>query len=157
MTPYPGTVDFQHWEKAQGEPVAQVDGVPITRYWLIPALRRPKLYSSHPTMTMDEIRLRTQGVWDRFYSVKEIWKRADCVRSLRGRLAFFFISKLFRQMYANTGMATDSARRKSANRWARWMAKSSLRLFKGAPMPDLELPDLRPGSTQFQRISIDGD
>ncbi len=157
MTPYPGTVDFQHWEKAQGEPVAQVDGVPITRYWLIPALRRPKLYSSHPTMTMDEIRLRTQGVWDRFYSVKEIWKRADCVRSLRGRLAFFFISKLFRQMYANTGMATDSARRKSANRWARWMAKPCLRLFKGAPMPDLELPDLRPGSTQFQRISIDGD
>lgn len=157
MTPYPGTVDFQHWEKAQGEPVAQVDGVPITRYWLIPALRRPKLYSSHPTMTMDEIRLRTQGVWDRFYSVKEIWKRADCVRSLRGRLAFFFISKLFRQMYANTGMATDSARRKSANRWARWMAKPCLRLFEGAPMPDLELPDLRPGSTQFQRISIDGD
>lgn len=157
MTPYPGTVDFQHWEKAQGESVEQVDGVPITRYWLIPALRRPKLYTSHPTMTMEEIRLRTQGVWDQFYSVKEIWKRADCVKSLRGRLAFFFISKLFRQMYANTGMATDSARRKSANRWARWMAKPCLRLFKGTPMPDLELPDLKPARPHFEGIRISGD
>lgn len=157
MTPYPGTVDFQHWEKAQGETVEMVEGVPITRYWLIPSARRPKLYTSHPTMSMGEIRLRTQEVWNRFYSVKEIWKRADCVKSMRGRLAFLFISKIFLHMYANTGMATDNARRKSANRWARWMAKPCLRLFKGKPLPGLELPDQLPAPAAFEGIRIRGN
>ncbi|MBI5086843.1 MAG: B12-binding domain-containing radical SAM protein [Acidobacteria bacterium] len=157
MTPYPGTVDFQRWEKAQGEDVEKVDGVPITRYWLIPALRRPKLYTSHPTMSMDEIRLRTQAVWDRFYSFAEIWKRSNCVKSLRGRLAFIFVSKLYRQMYAKTGIATDSARRKSANRWARWMAKPCLRLFQGTPMPELQMPALGTAQAEFGGIPISGD
>src|SRR5437588_2311573 len=31
LTPFPGTVDFNSWEKAQGANVAKVDGVPITR------------------------------------------------------------------------------------------------------------------------------
>ncbi len=124
MTPYPGTVDFQRWEKEKGSEMPKVDGIPLNRYWLIPALRRPKLYTDHPTMSMDEIRMRTQAVWDDFYSNREIWKRADCVKSLKARVAFFLISKLYRQMYANTGIATDSARRKSAGRWARWIAQA---------------------------------
>jgi hypothetical protein len=33
----------------------------------------------------------------------------SCV-SLKARIAFLLISKLYRQMYANTGIATDSAR-----------------------------------------------
>ena len=50
-------------------------------------------------------------VWDSFYSLREIWnQRSRCVPTLRGRLAFLFISKLYRQMYANTGISTDSAR-----------------------------------------------
>ena len=36
--------------------------------------------------------------------------RVALVRSRRGRLAFVLVSKLYRQMYANTGIATDSAR-----------------------------------------------
>jgi hypothetical protein len=55
-------------------------------------------------------------------------------------LAFLFVSKLYRQMYANTGIATDSARKKSANRWARWLAKPCQRLFQGKPMPELAVP-----------------
>ena len=94
----------------------------------------------HPTMPPDEIRRRTQGVWDSFYSLSEIWKRAHCVQSFKSRLAFLFISKLYRQMYANTGIATDSARRKSANRWARWLASPCQRLFQAKPMPDLAVP-----------------
>jgi hypothetical protein len=91
-------------------------------------------------MSQDEIRRRTQGVWDDFYSLKLIWKRSSCVPSLRGRLAFLFISKLYRQMYANTGMATDSARVARSNRWARWLAKPCRLLFVARPMPDLSLP-----------------
>jgi radical SAM superfamily enzyme YgiQ (UPF0313 family) len=140
MTPFPGTVDFERWEKSLGEGAQRIEGTPITRYWLIPGHLRPKLYSPHPTMSADEIRRRTQGVWDSYYSLREIWKRTDCVKSVKSRLAFVLISKLYRQMYANTGIATDSARRKQANRWARWIAASCRRLFRAAPMPDLAVP-----------------
>ncbi|MBK7928422.1 MAG: B12-binding domain-containing radical SAM protein [Bryobacterales bacterium] len=140
MTPFPGTVDFQRWEKEQGDAIAKVDGVPLTRYWRIPGWKRPKLYMPHPTMSAEEIRMRTQKVWDDFYSLTNIWKRADCVKSLKARLAFVLISKLYRQMYANTGIAADSARRKSSNRWARWIAKPCRKLFTAKPMPDLQVP-----------------
>ena len=92
-------------------------------------------------MTHEEIRVRTQGVWDQFYSTAEIWRRASCVKSLKSRLAFLFISKLYRQMYASTGIATDSARRKTANGWARRLAKLSRLFFIAKPMPDLKMPE----------------
>ena len=117
-----------------------VDGVPLTRYWLIPASRRPKVYSPHPRMSADEIRLRTQKVWDRFYRVRATWARSACVRSLRARVAFVLISKLYRQMYANTGIATDSARVARSSRWARWLGFGVRGLFLGKPMPELEYP-----------------
>jgi hypothetical protein len=140
MTPFPGTVDFRHWEESLGATVDRIQGVPVTRYWLLPTSLRPKLFIPHPTMTPEEIRVRTQGVWDSFYSLSEIWKRSNCVKSLKARLAFLFISKLYRQMYANTGIATDSARRRSANRWARWLARPCQRLFQAKPMPELAIP-----------------
>ncbi|HZL93246.1 MAG TPA: hypothetical protein VFB99_06365, partial [Vicinamibacterales bacterium] len=46
-------------------------------------------------------------------------------------------SKLYRQMYANTGMATDSARTNRSARWARWIARPCRRLFVTDPAPDL--------------------
>ncbi len=140
MTPFPGTVDFQNWEKGLGENADKVNGIPINRYWLLPVSQRPKLFIPHPTMSAEEIRVRTQTVWDRFYSFPEIWKRSSCVKSLKARLAFLFVSKLYRQMYANTGIATDSARRSNANRWARLLAIPCLRLFQAKPMPELVSP-----------------
>ncbi|MEO7146058.1 MAG: radical SAM protein [Bryobacteraceae bacterium] len=140
MTPFPGTIDFQKWEKAQENSAARIAGISITRFWLIPMAQRPKMFTPHSTMTTDEIRIRTQGVWDAFYSMREVWKRSACVKSLKGRLAFVFVSKLYRQMYANTGIATDSARVSSANRWARLLAKPCRRLFRAKPMPDLAVP-----------------
>jgi hypothetical protein len=139
MTPFPGTVDFDRWEKTNTNP-ERIEGIPVTRYWLIPGHRRPRLYMPHPSMTADEIRVHTQHVWDSFYRFSDIWKRARCTKSLRARLAFVFVSKLYRQMYADTGIATDSARRKTANRWARWTARICLRLFRARPMPHLQVP-----------------
>jgi radical SAM superfamily enzyme YgiQ (UPF0313 family) len=139
MTPFPGTVDFKHWEDEVGDK-QKIEGIPITRYWLIPGHLRPKLYTEHPTMSPDEIRRRTQGVWDSYYRLSEIWKRANCVKALKSRLAFVLISKLYRQMYANTGIATDSARRENANRWVRRIAPLCRRLFAAKPMPELEVP-----------------
>ena len=140
LTPFAGTVDFERWEKAQGE-ASKIDGIPLTRYWLIPAERRPKMFMPHPTMDSEELRQRTQAVWDQFYGLASIWKRSRCTPNWRARLAFLFISKLYRQMYASTGIATDSARRNRANRWARWLAKPCLRLFRASPMPSLQIRD----------------
>ena len=141
LTPFPGTVDFDRWEKSHGDNPPMFDGHPLTRHWLIPAARRPKYYMAHPTMTHDEVRIRTQKVWDRFYSLPVIWARSQCVSSLKARLAFVLISKLYRQMYANTGISTDSARQSKARQWARLIAKPCHRLFVGRPMPDLQVPE----------------
>ena len=140
LTPFPGTVDFEKWEKAQDLTVGAVDGIPITRYWLIPAERRPKMFMPHPTMESAELRARTQGVWDKFYSLSAVWKRSRCTPNLRARLAFVFVSKLYRQMYASTGISTDSARRSKANSWARWLAVPTAKLFQAKPMPGLQMP-----------------
>ncbi len=61
-------------------------------------------------MSAEEIRSRTQVVWDRFYTLGSIWRRSRFIRSKRGRLTFVLISKVYRQMYADTGIATDGAR-----------------------------------------------
>lgn len=146
MTPFPGTVDFDRWEKSMKGKVPRVEGVPITRYWLIPASVRPKMFTPHETMSTKEITERTQGVWDSFYSLREIWSRSKCVPTLRGRLAFLFISKLYRQMYANTGISSDSGRRQKATRVARWLAVPCRKLFEAKPMPELEVPTFRKSS-----------
>ncbi|MGH9645347.1 MAG: B12-binding domain-containing radical SAM protein, partial [Bryobacteraceae bacterium] len=85
LTPFPGTVDFEKWEKAQGQDVPMVDGIPFTRYWLIPAHKRPKMFLPHPTMSSGEMLTLTQSVWDRFYSISSIWKRSRCTPNLRAR------------------------------------------------------------------------
>jgi hypothetical protein len=129
LTPFPGTLDFQKWEGSVADDVQKIDGIPVTRHWLIPKHLRPKVYTPHPVMSPEEIRTRTQGVWDQFYSLSLVWERAKCVKSMKSRLAFVLISKLYRQMYANTGIATDSARHVRAGKMARLIAKPCRRLF----------------------------
>jgi hypothetical protein len=101
---------------------------------------RPKMSTPHPTMSSDEIRERTQKVWDRFYTWRAIWGRSACTPTLRARLGFIFLSKLYRQMYAGTGISTDSARRKKSKSWARWTARQCKKLFRATPMPELAFP-----------------
>ncbi len=144
MTPFPGTVDFGRWEKEQAQNPEMVEGTPITRYWLIPPAIRPKMFTPHPSMASEEIRIRTQKVWDRFYELGAIWKRSACTPTLRARIAFVMLSKLYRQMYAGTGISTDSARRKKAKTSARWMATQTRKIFKAKPMPELSYPVWEP-------------
>jgi radical SAM superfamily enzyme YgiQ (UPF0313 family) len=142
LQPFPGTVDFAKWEK-EPSAAASVGPTPLSRYWLIPSADRPKIYTPHPTLSPEEIRARTQATWDRFYRLPLIWERSKCVRSIKSRLAFVLISKLYRQMYANTGIATDSARVARSARRARVLARIARRLFIAAPMPDLQMPPKR--------------
>ena len=139
LQPFPGTVDFEKWEKAQVEP--REGGQRSDHAALAAAdVEAPEDLHAAPE---PEARARsgsyTQAVWDRFYSLSATWKRAKCVESIKGRLAFMLISKLYRQMYANTGIATDSARHARASRMARLIAKPCRRFF----VPRLA-PGLRP-------------
>ena len=140
LTPFPGTIDFQRWEESVADTAPRIDGIPVTRHWLIPKHLRPKIYTPHPVMTPEEIRDLTQMVWDKFYRLPLVWERAKCVKSFKSRVAFVLVSKLYRQMYANTGISTDSARSSRANRMARLLAKPLVRLFAGTPMPSLQVP-----------------
>ena len=97
-------------------------------------------------MSPDEIRARTQAVWDHFYSLRRIWARSRVTPTIRARIAFVLLSKLYRQMYANTGIATDSARVNRANRWARLIARPCRYLFTARPLPDLQLPAANGGA-----------
>jgi Radical SAM superfamily len=143
LTPFPGTVDFAAWEERMHADPTRVNGIPLTRHWLIPERQRPRIYITHPVMSADEIRQRTQAAWDRFYTWRAVWGRSRCVQSLKARVAFLLISKLYRQMYANTGIATDSARVNRAAMWTRWIAKPCQRLFAARLMPELESPSPR--------------
>ncbi len=53
LTPFPGTVDFERWERDPAREGQQVAGVQITRHWLIPQENRPKVYVPHPTMSAE--------------------------------------------------------------------------------------------------------
>jgi hypothetical protein len=91
-------------------------------------------------MTVEEIRERAQGAWDQFYCWQNIWRRSRVVSGLKGRIAFMLISKLYRQMYANTGIATDSARVGRSAVLARFIGAVCRRLFIAKPLPELQMP-----------------
>ena len=141
LTPFPGTLDFAKWEEAMANDPTRVGGVPITRHWLIPPALRPHVHVAHGTMSPDEISRRTLDLWRRFFSASAIWRRSNCLKSYRARLAFTLISALYRSRYANSGIATDSARTRRPKPWAQWLGKHCRRVFVGAPMPDLEVPE----------------
>ena len=138
LTPFPGTIDFEKWEQQVTREGREVNGVPFSRYWLIPRSQRPNLYTAHPSMSQEEIRERTQQTWDQFYSLPRIWARSSMLHTMRSRLAFALISKLYRQMYANTGLTTDSGRTARSARMARLLARLCRRLFLAPPMPGLQ-------------------
>jgi hypothetical protein len=137
LTPYPGTVDFEAWEKRLASDGTHVGGVPITRHWLIPQDRRPKGVCPAPGDVRRGDPREDSGRVGSVLQPAGIWARSRCTPTLRARLAFVLLSKLYRQMYANTGIATDSARVSRANRWARLIAKPCRRLFVARRLPTL--------------------
>ena len=102
------------------------------------------MFTPHPSMSSEEIKDRTQKVWDRFYDWGSVWGRSACVPTLRARIAFIGLSKLYRQMYAGTGISTDSARRKKAKTTARFIAAQTRKIFQAKPMPELTYPTWEP-------------
>src|SRR5207245_8634436 len=94
LTPFPGTVDFEHWEKTMQHDETRIAGIPVTRHWLIPHGLRPKIYSPHPVMSAEGIRQRTKKVRVKFYSMSLIETRFHFVKSLEYRWIFMLIFQL---------------------------------------------------------------
>jgi len=140
LTPFPGTLDFEKWEREQGDDMAEVDGIPVSRHWLIPQAKRPKLLTPHPVMSGEEIRLGTQGVWNDFYSLKASWKRSGILKAYRNRLAFVVASKVMLHAFGNTGLSTDSARASRSTQLGSVGFSVLQKLFAAKPMPDLQVP-----------------
>jgi radical SAM superfamily enzyme YgiQ (UPF0313 family) len=140
LTPFPGTLDFEKWEREQGEHMAMVDGVPVSRHWLIPQEKRPKLLTPHPVMSGEQIRQGTQNVWNDFYSLSAAWKRSDMLKSYKNRVVFVIASKVMLQAFGNTGLSTDSARASRASKWAGIGFSLLQKMFAGPPLPDLMVP-----------------
>ena len=140
LTPFPGTVDFEKWEREKGDDMPTVDGIPVSRHWLIPQEKRPKLLTPHPVMSAEEIRRGTDEVWENFYSVSASWKRSNVVKSLKSRLIFVLASKAILHGFGKTGLSTDSARASRASQWAGLGFSVLQKLMKVKPMPDLQVP-----------------
>ena len=138
LTPFPGTVDFDRWEKlVEGQ---TIDGIPMNRYWLVPSHKRLGVDIPNPVMSREEISAGTSRAWNRFYGLRLLWERSRRATKLSERLAFVLVCKLYRQMYARTGLAADSARANRAALWVRLMARPCRLLFKGQAMPTLAVP-----------------
>ena len=141
LTPFPGTLDFEQWEREEGDAMASVDGIPVSRHWLIPQSKRPKLLTPHPVMSGEQIRQGTQKVWNDFYSLTAAWKRSDILKSFRNRVAFVVASKVMLQAFGNTGLSTDSARSSRATRLGGLGFSLLQKMFAAPPMPDLQVPN----------------
>lgn len=141
LTPFPGTLDFERWESEQRDNMISVDGVPVSRHWLIPQAKRPKLLTPHPAMSGEEIRQGTQNVWNNFYSLRASWKRSGILKAYRNRLAFVIASKVMLQAFGNTGLSTDSARASRATKLGGFGFALLQKMFAATPMPDLEVPN----------------
>ena len=81
-------------------------------------------------------------------STLSIWLAAVAVPEERARgLAFVLISRLYRQMYADTGSRPIARASARSALWARWLARFARRLFVSEPMPALREPRRAPSST----------
>jgi biotin synthase-like enzyme len=141
LTPFPGTLDFEQWEKKEGDAMASVDGIPVSRHWLIPQSKRPKLLTPHPAMSGEQIRQGTQKAWNDFYSLTAAWKRSNILKSFRNRVAFVVASKVMLQAFGNTGLSTDSARSSRATKLGGIGFSLLQKMFAARPMPDLQVPN----------------
>ena len=141
LTPFPGTLDFEQWEREEGDAMASVDGIPVSRHWLIPQSKRPKLLTPHPVMSGEQIRQGTQKVWNDFYSFTAAWKRSNILKLFKNRVAFVVASKVMLQAFGNTGLSTDSARSSRATKLGGIGFSLLQKMFAAPPMPDLQAPN----------------
>lgn len=103
MTPFPGTVDFGRREKEQSAKpeIENIDGTPLTRYWLIPTSVRPKML--HRILRWVRARSATGRRRSGIVSANSVRSGSDQParqRYARGWRLFYFRSSIARCMQA---------------------------------------------------------
>ena len=119
--------------------------MPITRYWLIPPDARPKMFMPHPTMSSEEMRARTQGVWDRFYSLPHIWKRSRLHAQSPGAAGVHVHLQAVPADVCEHRNRDGQRPEKPGQPVGALLAKPCRKLFAAKPMPELQAPE-RPRS-----------
>ena len=141
LTPFPGTLDFDKWEKSFGETVPSG-----RRHADHAALAHSRgatsevLHGASDDGAGRDSRAHAGRVGSLLQQATACGRRRG-ISSVKGRLAFMLISKLYRQMYANTGISTDSARVARSAKRAKWIGVACRRFFVAKPMPDLAMPE----------------
>ena len=139
LTPFPGTLDFAKWEKTQARRREAVDGIPMTRHWLIPQAKRPKVYIPHPTMSPTRSASARRACGIASTPPSSIWKRAKVREVAQGAAG---VRADLEDVSADVRQHRHRHRqrpRQSSVRWARLIAIPCQKLFAGKPMPDLQL------------------
>jgi len=139
LTPFPGTVDFDKWASDEGRSETKIDGVPITRYWLIPEHKRPKLFTPH-----------RRSRWKRFVSGRRAPGTGSTAGgtcgSVRGPSNPYGTDRLRARVEDVSSDVREHGHchRQRAHRAirpvGRWLGLAARRLFVAPPMPDLAMP-----------------
>jgi radical SAM superfamily enzyme YgiQ (UPF0313 family) len=120
--PYPGTKDFFEMQRDReqrsetGYQPKHRTAIASDRFWLEP--HNPVDWFRHSTMSSEELLRENAACWKRFYSLREVLRRAQfgVARTWPwgGRLAYVLLSLIFHRVYAGHGIAADSVQRKKS-------------------------------------------
>ena len=140
LQPFPGTVDFAKWEK-EAVDVPTVNGVPADPLLADSAVTAAEsLYAAPADVGGRDPRCAPRACGTSSTRSAPSGSGRTSSNQCAIALAFVLLSKLYRQMYANTGIATDSARVARSVKRARLMARAARWLFLAKPMPELAEP-----------------
>ena len=152
LTPFPGTRRLRGLGEVDGIGSDAIDGIPLTRHWLIPRRCSPRstcrTRSCRPT-TSGRAR-RACGISSTAW--RNVWARAHCVRvaQVARRVRADLEAVLGR--CAPTRASRPTARGSTGRRRGRaWIAKPCQKLFAGKPMPELQVPR---GITPEVRVGV---
>ena len=124
LTPFPARSISRSGRQTNRGSGTSVDGVPLTQHWLIPENQRPKLYTEHPTMSLEEIRVRTQGAWDRLLQLPPHLEAVARRRSMARACVRARVQALSADVREHRHRHRQRARSRSARR-ARWIGRAS--------------------------------
>ena len=132
LTPFPGTLDFEKWAASPEQQGVQVDGDSGHAALADPA-RAPAqaLHAASDDGGGGDPGAHAGRVGPVLQLARRLGALARRWSRSRHALAFVLISKLYRQMYANTGIATDSARVARSARMARLDGDDLPRVLRG--------------------------
>ena len=125
-SPYPGTVDLANMKKAGN--TSSTISLKNDRFWL--DIEKPTVMINHPHLS-DEVLVEEVGKsWQRFYSLRQLLKRAASPRwGIGERFRYILISLAFRLIYLKNGVSADHARRQRPASLTGFIIRTGARIY----------------------------